>query len=100
MLTIGPGICDKHFEIKDDVVSSFSAYPDFISHDSGIRVNLKGIMKKQITEAGVPSENITDSDECTYCLPEKYFSYRRDKAKPFEAQVAYIVQSPHRKFKK
>lgn len=97
-LTIGPGICAKHFEIKEDILSSFLKYPEFVFHDPVLRVDLKGIMKKQAQEAGILTENIVDSGECTYCLPEKYFSYRRDKSEPLEAQIAYIMQAGHRKF--
>lgn len=108
VLTIGPGICAKHFEITEDILPSFSAYSDFVTKNDNIRVDLKGIIMKQLQEAGIMAENIVDKNECTYCLSEKYFSYRRDqspsfandrdKPKTIEAQVAYIVQFPHRKF--
>ncbi len=98
VLTIGPGICTKHFEIKEDVLSYFLPYTEFIQRDKDIRVDLKGIIRKQASEADVLSENIIDTDECTYCLPEKYFSYRRDKPEHLEAQIAFIIQFPHRKF--
>ncbi len=100
IITIGPGICAKHFEVQNDILPVFDLFSQFVSHDDGIRVDLRGIMKKQIQELGIPSGNVFDNGECTYCLPEKYFSYRRDKSNPLETQVAYIVQSPHRKFKK
>ncbi|MEI8097023.1 MAG: polyphenol oxidase family protein [Candidatus Moraniibacteriota bacterium] len=98
VLTIGPGICEKHFEIKEDILSFFSAYPEFIFRDKNVTVDLKGIIKKQASVAGIVSTNILDTNECTYCLDEKYFSYRRDKSDPIEAQIAYIIQFPHRKF--
>lgn len=97
-LTIGPGICAKHFEIQEDVLPSFSAYPNFVIKDKNTRVDLKGIIKKQAKDTGLLPEHIVESNECTYCLSEKYFSYRRDKPKYTEAQVAYIVQFHHRKF--
>jgi len=98
VVTIGPGICEKHFEIKEDVLPSFSEYSEFILRDKNIRVDLKGIIKKQAGGTGIVSTNILDTNECTYCLDEKYFSYRRDKSDPIEAQIAYIIQFPHRKF--
>ena len=103
VLTIGPGICEKHFEIKEDVLPSFSEYPEFIFRNKNVTVDLKGIIKKQADEVGIVSANISDTNECTYCLSEKYFSYRRDtadsdKEKYLEAQIAYIIQFPHRKF--
>jgi len=101
VLTIGPGICVKHFEIKEEALPSFSEYPEFILRDKNIRVDLKGIIKKQADESGIVSSNISDTNECTYCLDEKYFSYRRDKIegeKYLNVQIAYIIQFPHRKF--
>ena len=97
-LTIGPGICAEHFEIREDALPAFAAYTDFIIKDKKIRADLKGIIKKQAADAGISSEHISDWNECTYCLPDKYFSYRREKPEYIEAQVAYIVQFPHRKF--
>lgn len=35
--------------------------------------------KYQALSLGVPLENIWISDECTFCLPEKYYSYRYAK---------------------
>ncbi|MBP9728323.1 MAG: polyphenol oxidase family protein [Candidatus Moranbacteria bacterium] len=98
VLTIGPGICTKHFEIQEDVVASFADQRAFVVEDNSLHVDLKGIMRKQAEALGILPEKIVDSGECTYCLPEKYFSYRRDKPAYLENQIAYIVQSPHRKF--
>lgn len=98
VLTIGPGICAKHFAIKEDVLPSFLEYPECVSYEEGIHVDLSGIIEKQAQASGVASEHIKNSDECTYCLPEKYFSFRRDKPAVLENQIAYIVQFSHRKF--
>jgi YfiH family protein len=98
VLTIGPGICTEHFEIKTDILEQFAAYPEQIFQTDRIRVDLRGIIKKQAEAAGIAPHNIRDSGECTFCLPEKYFSYRRDKPEVLETQIAYIVQFSHRKF--
>ncbi|MFZ2187815.1 MAG: peptidoglycan editing factor PgeF [Candidatus Moraniibacteriota bacterium] len=97
-VTIGPGICAEYFEIQDDALPAFAAYDDFIIRDKNIRADLKGIIRKQTADAGIALDHISDWNECTYCLSEKYFSYRREKPEYIEAQVAYIVQFPHRKF--
>jgi polyphenol oxidase len=97
-ITIGPGICTKHFVIKEDVLPHFSLYPEFVVHDTDTHVDLKGILIQQATEAGVLPGHITDQNECTYCLRKKYFSFRRDHPTTLEAQLAYIIQFPHRKF--
>jgi YfiH family protein len=98
IITIGPGICAKHFEIREDALPSFLEYPECVSYEEGIHVDLPGIIEKQARASGVISEYIKNSGECTYCLPEKYFSFRRDKPKILENHIAYIVQFSHRKF--
>jgi copper oxidase (laccase) domain-containing protein len=49
-------------------------------------------MREQARRIGISEENISDMDECTFCLPEKYFSYRRDAPAYIETQMAYITQ--------
>jgi YfiH family protein len=92
-VTIGPGICGKHFEIKEDILGSFSEYPEaIIRKGEGISIDLRAIMKTQLEQLGITGVHIIDQDECTQCLTGKYFSYRRDKPEQLETQVAYIVQ--------
>ncbi len=97
-VTIGPGICAKHFEIQADTLPSFAKYSVFVSHDNGLHVDLRGILRHQATHLGVFSDKILDSGECTYCFPNKYFSCRRDKPAYLENHLAYVVQFSHRKF--
>ena len=92
-VTIGPGICGKHFEIKEDILGNFSEYPEaLIREGEGISIDLRTIMKIQLERLGITSAHIIDQDECTHCLTGKYFSYRRDKPEQLETQVAHIVQ--------
>ena len=93
-VTIGPYIKACHFEVENVI-------PEFAGHDSAIHqqanrttIDLGQINKEQLISAGVPEANITVSDECTHCLTEKYFSYRRDKPVDIEAMVAYIGIKP------
>jgi len=91
MAAIGPGIRQCHFEVKEDVLNNFFDFPKQIATRNGrTYIALAGILKKQLSASGVLPNNIVDSDECTYCLGEKYFSYRRDKTDPIEAMLAYI----------
>jgi copper oxidase (laccase) domain-containing protein len=41
-------------------------------------VNLQGIVQSQLTESGVNQKKIIDINECTFCLGEKYHSFRRE----------------------
>ena len=98
VLTIGPGICTKHFEIQTDVLEQFAEYQEYVVSDDGLHVDLKRIVCLQAKKAGLAAEQIIVSQECTFCLSEKYFSYRRDQPQYMENQLAYIVQFSHRKF--
>lgn len=89
-VVLGPGINKCHFEIKEDVLDKFSNYPEFvIRRNEQIFVDLKGIIKKQLNNFKINTENIEDNDECTM-ESGRYFSFRRDKPKITEAMVAVI----------
>ena len=42
-------------------------------------MNLKGINKRQLTDAGVPSDRIEVDSHCTCCEPKLFWSYRRER---------------------
>lgn len=91
LVAIGPGIRECHFEIKKDNVHFYEKYPEHVvKRNDQVFINLAGIIKKQLIAAGVKEKNIEDSRLCTYCLKDKYFSYRRDKPEIIEAMIAYI----------
>lgn len=53
---------------------------DYIIKEGGkYCLDLPTANKYQALSLGVPLENIWMSDECTFCLPEKYYSYRYAK---------------------
>lgn len=86
---IGPHIQKCHFEIKEDIKSNFS--DEFIIESGGIiKVDLLSKVKHQLLSLGLDSENITSSNDCTFCKSEKYFSYRRDKPEKVESMIAYM----------
>jgi YfiH family protein len=91
-ITIGPGICKNHFEIQEKDLDQFASFPEAIVHGEKLSVDLKKIIIAQARQKNIPRKHITDQKECTYCLSEKYFSYRRDKPSYLETQVAYIVR--------
>ena len=89
---IGPCIGSCHFEIQDDVLAKFK---DFIKtalrQENGKKyLDLKTIARQQLENAGVLPSNIAIDPACTFDLPEKYFSYRRDKPKTIQAMMAII----------
>ena len=89
---IGPHIKDCHFEVGEDVAKQFAVYNNFIDKDGdNIKINLSGIVSEQLKNGGVNIKNISDSEDCTHCLNEKYYSFRRDKPEKVEAMMAYSV---------
>lgn len=81
---IGPAICQRHFEVGDDVLRAFSADLDvepshFKANDRGRwQCDLVGIATSRLKHAGV--RHIYRSRECTYCDPQRFYSHRRDGA--------------------
>ena len=85
-VAIGPSIGKCCFEVGDDVVDIVrqklgNKYIDMfvIARSGAAYLDIKGINMEIISECGVPLQNVDVSDECTYCLSEKYYSHRRMK---------------------
>jgi len=89
---IGPGIRDCHFSVTEDRADLFSKnYKNCIIDKQDQKyINLTCAIKKQLANSGIQDENIIDSEECTFCDTEKYFSYRRDHPEFVEAQMFII----------
>lgn len=82
LIGIGPSICRNCFEVQEDVGSLF--YNKWGSSAIVFRgekqfVDLGKVTLMQLEEIGVPPENITIADICTYCNPNLFYSHRRDK---------------------
>lgn len=83
---IGPSIGKCCFEVGEDVVDivrqkfgSEGADMFIVADNNKMYLDIKGINIEIISECGVPMKNIDVSNECTYCLSEKYYSHRRMK---------------------
>jgi len=77
-VSIGPGICPRHFEIQEDVLSYFLEWESHIvRRRKKIFVDLPGIMTEQLTGAGVSTRHITQRRVCTYTGRKLLFSARR-----------------------
>ncbi|MEP7162976.1 MAG: peptidoglycan editing factor PgeF [Candidatus Moraniibacteriota bacterium] len=90
---IGPGICEKHFTVKPENVVPFEKMTGFNKVvrlvSEGAEVDLRLALKEELKKNGV--SNILDQGECTHCLSETYFSWRRDHPPELETQVAFIT---------
>lgn len=88
LLKIGPGIDKCHFEVKKDVLDKFENFTNAIlKKDKKTYLDLKKIAKQQLIDLGIKEKNIKINPDCTYCLKDKYFSYRRDKPKDLETMI-------------
>jgi hypothetical protein len=87
---VGPAIARCCFEVGGEVVEAVEAYlggdaSDLYSPKEGAPgkylLDLKGANARRLQQLGVPAAAIAVSGECTYCLPEKYWSHRYTKGK-------------------
>lgn len=88
LVGIGPGISQCHYEVKEDVLKEFRPYLKHALQENFL--DLKKIAKIQLINLGVKEENIEISPECTFCLPDKYFSHRKDRFKEIKTMIAVI----------
>lgn len=80
---ISPGISECCFEVGSEVYEEFKNLWNFIDdyaepQKNKYYIDLKGINKRQLEQAGLQSDNIDISSHCTCCEPETFCSYRRD----------------------
>jgi len=80
LIAIGPSIRQCCYEVDGDVVRDVSratgdgAY--FRTKGDKFCLDLASANHLQALTMGVPEGNVWISDDCTFCSPEKFFSYR------------------------
>ena len=81
---IGVSICNRCFEVGDEVVGQFRAsgfnlrrimHRNRNTHKA--HINLQKANLLTLHEAGIPLANITIANRCSRCNPHRYFSARR-----------------------
>jgi YfiH family protein len=91
LIGIGPYIGPCHFEVQNDVLQKFAAFPDASLKKGGkIFLDLGAIARHELKIAGVSRTHIDSSNSCTFDLSEEYFSYRRDKPEILETMMAVM----------
>jgi YfiH family protein len=79
-IAIGPSIrwCCYHvgYDVLGSVEKATGNGEYHINRGGQYCLDLASANKYQAVSAGVPKENIWMSDECTYCHPDKFYSYR------------------------
>jgi YfiH family protein len=77
---LGPAIGACCYEVGEELRAAFGAgASEFFRPGPRGRPHLdvRGANRRQLVESGVSSAHIADVDECTYCRPDLYHSYRR-----------------------
>ena len=77
---VGPGICQKHFVVRKNVLSLFLDYcpqATLVRNNDGY-VDLKKVVMLDLKRFGVSLSNIEISNVCTVCENGKYGSYRKE----------------------
>lgn len=78
-INIGPHICQKHFEVRNDVLNKFKEFPEAILRvDEKTYLDLAKIATKQLVKKGVRKQNIQINKICTF-ENKTTPSYRRNK---------------------
>jgi len=73
-------MCQKCYEVEKIFADNFKEYPDaFQKAGDKLHFDLNYVMNQKLLSEGIEPQNIEFSNECSYCLPDKYFSYRRDQ---------------------
>lgn len=91
LVGIGPGIQQCHFEVTKNELKYFKKWPQaIIKQKNKIFVDLSEIISRQLQDFGIPANHIEKNIECTFCLKNKYFSYRRGEPESLKAMIAYI----------
>ncbi|HDO25789.1 MAG TPA: peptidoglycan editing factor PgeF, partial [Nitrospirae bacterium] len=86
LMAAGPSIRQCCYNVGADVgdaVDSATGKGDYyVKRDSLRFIDLSSANVKQALSAGIPGENVWQSEECTFCDPDRFHSYRyaKDKA--------------------
>jgi polyphenol oxidase len=83
-VALGPCIRECCYAVGDDVAAQFvTLFPEWEPLAGGkTRLNLPEANRRHLIAAGVAPDRIFDSGLCTSCIPEHFFSYRREPQNP------------------
>lgn len=78
---LGPGICQKHFVVKKDVLGQFQSLysPSTLIRNKDGYVDLKKAILIDLKKAEIPSQNIENAYYCPSCDNGILGSYRKEK---------------------
>jgi polyphenol oxidase len=79
VVAIGPGIGGCCFEVGPEVAIQFAPFFPELDLSGRAKIDLVETTCRQLRRNGVSREQITASGLCSYCNPELFESYRRDR---------------------
>lgn len=75
---VSPCLSKKNFEVGQEVAEQFpEEFVDFESYAKP-HLDLKGFLRFQMVQSGIPEEQLEIREECTIDDPENFYSYRRE----------------------
>ena len=78
---LGPGIGACCYEVGEELREAFGpAGSEFFraGPKGKPHLDVRAANVRQLVDSGVPPESIHHLPDCTFCLPDRYHSYRRD----------------------
>tara|TARA_R110000868_G_scaffold396971_1_gene669417 strand:+ start:3090 stop:3851 length:762 start_codon:yes stop_codon:yes gene_type:complete len=76
---VSPCLAIHNFEVGEEVAVKFSNHLVDREHFEKPHIDLKGLLKEQLLNAGIKPINIEMDDRCTIDHKELFYSYRREK---------------------
>ncbi len=75
---IGPGICYRCYSVSRGEGMEFPASARKMV-DGSLHLDIKAFIIQSLVMRGLDNKNIIDSNLCTSCTPQLFYSYRRDR---------------------
>lgn len=81
LVSIGPSIRKCCYEVDRDVCDAVYKHCSVCDdiRDGKYFIDLSDVNKQQALSMGVLPDNIWQSEECTFCNPERFYSYRYNR---------------------
>ena len=80
LAAVGPGIGQCCYEVGEEVALQFrDVFPERPDLAGRARLDLAEANRRQLVSAGLPPDCVWVAGLCTCCLPEEFFSWRRDR---------------------